>query len=762
MTTQSSKRCAFSTKRTAPLNDLGTRPGTDFSCYVKSPSPTSSELGLLIEGMSCAACALKIERALNEKNGVKARISYATQRLSINWDKKDDLANEMAPQLVAIIRSLGFEAKPFDLESQTDQKKHDETFILRALSVAGFATVAIMLFSDALWFTPLDALSGATRDLMHWSMALIALPTTIYSGQPFYKSALSALKSGQINMDFPISVAILLSALVSLIATITHEPYVYYDASVMLIFFLLIGRYLDQKARLEAGIAARGLLAMMEGTATIVDHHQTKSMKIRDLNEGMTLLIAAGEKIAADSLVLSGTSEIDDSLITGESLPRLVKQGDHLHAGTINLSAPLKAIVTKAADDSLLSEVVRLMEKAEQGQSKIVRLADKVAQIYAPWVHIIALLTFLGWLIIGQDPWQSALMKALAVLIITCPCALGLAVPVTHVIASAALFKRSIILKSNKGLEALSQIDTVIFDKTGTLTLGRPNWLNSSQFDQKTRQILKSMTAQSRHPLSLAINEALTDTRLDNGLKVHEIIGCGLEAQTDDGPLRLGKASWVGGADIHETDQNLLDYAPKSQSQLWLSSPNHPPLKLCFEDTIRPDAHKLIAFLTERGLNLIILSGDKKEVVTALAQNLGIAKAYGEIDPLGKQAFIKDLMDKGHKVLMIGDGLNDAAALKEATVSISASSGLDIAQNAADFIFKGQSLKPIRDAVVIAKSAMMIVRQNLWIALGYNLIAIPLAISGQMTPMIAAIFMSASSLMVVFNAFRLKGNIKPT
>jgi len=560
------------------LSDLVTRPGTDFSCYVKSPSPTSSELGLLIEGMSCAACALKIERALNEKNGVRARISYATQRLSINWDKKEDPANEMASQLVAIIRSLGFEARPFDLESQTDQKKHDESFILRALSVAGFATVAIMLFSDALWFTPLETLTGATRDLMHWSMALIALPTTIYSGQPFYKSALKALKSGQINMDFPISVAIILSALVSLIATINHEPYVYYDASVMLIFFLLIGRYLDQKARSEAGIAARGLLAMMEGTATIIDNDQSKSVKIRDLNAGMTLLISAGEKIAADSLVLCGTSEIDDSLTTGESVPRLVKQGDQIHAGTINLSAPLKATVTKASDDSLLSEVVRLMEKAEQGQSKIVRLADKVAQIYAPWVHIIALLTFLGWLIISQDPWQSALMKALAVLIITCPCALGLAVPVTHVIASGALFKRSIILKSNKGLEALSQIDTVIFDKTGTLTLGRPNWLNPSQFDQKTWQILKSMTAQSRHPLSLAINETLKNISLDDGLKVDEIIGCGLEAHTDDGPIRLGKANWVGVTDIHETeiDQALPDCSPKSQSQLWLSIPNTP------------------------------------------------------------------------------------------------------------------------------------------------------------------------------------------
>ncbi|MBW8879932.1 MAG: heavy metal translocating P-type ATPase, partial [Asticcacaulis sp.] len=489
----------------------------DYSCFVRDNGDRMS-LYLQVEGMRCASCAWRIEQALQAHAGVEARINFSTERLRLSWSNDDSAgaANDnpaLANLYAAEIEALGFHVAPFDADSRIQQSKSEERFLLGCVAVAGFATLAVMLFTDPLWFLSEAQLNGPTRDLMHWMMGLIAMPATLWCGRPFFRTALSALRHGRTNMDVPISLAVLLANGLSLFETLHHGRYVYFDASVMLLFFLLIGRYLDLKARGRARVAAEGLLAMLEGTASVLRGGRPYAVRIRDIRADETLLAAAGEKIAADGVVADGQSDVDTHLVTGETLPRGIGPGDKVFAGMINMSAPLRIAVSAAADDSLLSEIVSLMEKAEQSQSPYVRFADRVAGLYAPVVHGLALATFAGWLIWGAVShrpvtWEDALLNAMAVLIITCPCALGLAVPVVHVLASSQLFAKGVLVKSGKALEVLSRVDTVVFDKTGTLTEGEPRWLNPEVLQGEDLVLAASMAMQSLHPLSQAIARA--------------------------------------------------------------------------------------------------------------------------------------------------------------------------------------------------------------------------------------------------------------
>lgn len=721
----------------------------DFRCFARADADRLS-LYVQVEGMRCASCAWKIEQSLQAHPGVEARVNFSTQRLRISWPKEAENgpANDNANRFAEEIEALGFHVAPFDADSRLQQSQAEARDLLGCLAVAGFATCAIMLFVDPLWFLPAHSVTGATRDLMHWMMSLIALPATIWCGRPFFTSAWQALKHGRTNMDVPISLAVISANAMSLYETITHGEYVYFDASVMLLFFLLIGRYLDIKARGKAREAAEGLLAMLEGTATLLVDGKPSSVRIRDLIPGQRLLVAAGEKIAADGIVVSGQSDIDTKLVTGETLPRAAGPGDKLYAGMINQSAPLMIDISAATDDSLLSEIVGLMEKAEQSQSPYVRFADRVAELYAPVVHGLALATFVGWMAYGYFHgaliWEDALLKAIAVLIITCPCAMGLAVPVAHVLASSQLFRQGILLKSGKGLEALARVDTVVFDKTGTLTEGTPAWINVQALSSKNRRIAVAMARQSQHPLSQAIaREGATDDVPE--VIVTDLPGKGLKATVGNELVWMGKASWLG-----------IPASGDKQMELWFQRGQGPAIRLLFADPIRTDAKAVIVSLHQRGLRVCMLSGDRDLVAQDVASQLGIRWVRASLSPMEKVSAITAMTTEGRHVLMVGDGLNDAAALTSALVSMAPASGMDITQNAADLIYRGTGLKPVLTAFDTAVMTQRLVRQNIIISLVYNVVAIPVAILGLVTPLIAAVAMSASSLVVVLNALRMK------
>ena len=714
-----------------------------YESLVDNRSDGFCELSVLVSGVYCAACIQKIESSLSDDGDIKnARLNFSTRRLCMVWDGELRRANDF----VNTIESLGYGVKPYDPEVEKEETKEQERFLLLCLGIAGFAMGNVMLLSVGVWSTSVDTMGAATRDLMHWISAGIALPTILFSGRPFFRSAIKALKSGHTNMDVPISIALFLAGGMSLFETINHGEHVYFDSAVMLMFFLLIGRYLDFRARKNARSTATDLLSTLSGFANVVDSGNVRRVMIRDLQEDMIVRVSAGEKFPVDGIVIEGKSEVDTSLVTGETLPLEACKDTEVFAGTMNITAPVAMIVSKAAKNSLLSDIVRLMEKAGQGQARYVRLADKAANLYTPVVHICAALAFIGWWFLGGTEWQDALMISITVLIITCPCALGLAVPVVQVLASGRLIKSSILVKSGDALERLASIDTVLVDKTGTLTLGRP--VLCGKHDDRVFQIASSLAAYSRHPISMALSDAYGGVLLDiNNVQEHS--GQGLSGLYDGMVIKLGSRSYCGNKDAVISEK----------LEIWLNIEGEDSLVFEFTDNLRDDTRKIITQLKSDGLQVIMLSGDRASVVKKVASDCGIDQAYAEKTPTQKFEVLEELRSEGRKVLMVGDGLNDAPVLAGADVSMAPGSAIDMAQNAADIIFMGDKFAPVYHAYKMSCLTQKLVKQNFALAVIYNAVAVPLALGGLVTPLIAAIAMSVSSLLVIANSFRLKFKI---
>jgi Cu2+-exporting ATPase len=708
----------------------------EIAAYVRREKDGTASLCAMVEGMRCAACLWLIESALSRQDGVvAARVSFSTGRLRLRWRGPA----ERGAELLALVQRLGYRARPYDPARLAPEASDEETRLLRALAVAGFAAGNIMLLSVAVWAgNAHDDMGSATRDLLHWVSALIALPAIAYAGRPFFASALAALRAGRTNMDVPISIGVTLACVVSLHETWIGADHAFFDSAITLIFFLLIGRTLDRQARGRARRAVQALLALSSGSAHVLAADGTAIPRRADqLAPGDVLLVAAGERLAADGTVIDGASSLDASLISGESLPVPAKAGTKVVAGMLNLGAALRVHVTAAGERTVLAEIVRLVEAAEHGRSKFVAIADRVARAYAPVVHLTALLTFLGWVLLAGLAWDRALLVATAVLIITCPCALALAVPVVQVVASTRLMRRGVLLLSPTALERLAEIDHVVLDKTGTLTLGRPDLV--SGIDHETLQFAAGIAASSRHPLAKALQRAAPDARAVLGVVEHP--GFGLQM----GDARLGSASFCDVA-CHSDD---------GHSELWLVRPGHARVRFAFADRLRPDAAAALAALRRDGLSVELLSGDRPAAVAAIAREAKIAPWQAQASPVSKAVRLADLARAGKRVLMVGDGLNDAPALAAAHASMSPATAAEATQRAADAVFQGDALMPVVETLRVARRASRLVRQNLALALLYNFAAVPLAIAGFVTPLIAAVAMSSSSLLVIGNALRL-------
>jgi P-type Cu2+ transporter len=725
-----------------PAIDASTLFLGDLEPWVTTQNGGCRELDLIIPGISLPESIRLIEEELEKLPGILSiRVNFTGKRLVATWSDATFNPNNIMEKL----NELGFISRPFD-PSFAGFKADDaqNRTLLRAVAVSGFAAANIMLLSVSVW----SGAEGATRDLFHWISAAIALPTVAYAGRPFFRSAARALSSGQFNMDVPISLAVCLAALMSLYETFNHGEVAYFDASVTLLFFLLTGRYLDHLMRARARSAVSRLLSLAASSAMIIDATGMSSrVAATALQPQMKMLVAAGERFAADGLVTSGTSEIDRSLVTGESNAESVARGSVVHAGMLNLTGPLVVNVTAAGQDTFLAEIIRLMVSAEQGRSRFVQIADRLARIYSPAVHILAGLTLGGWLLWTGGDWHTSLMTAVAVLIITCPCALGLAVPAVQTVASGILFRNGLMIKDGAALEKLNAIDTVIFDKTGTLTRGHLCLVNGSHLPSSTLALAAGLAQVSRHPLSRAICEA---ARLQ-GVKpvaianVEEMPGCGLLGRYRGVQVKLGSRLWCGMPESEE--QGLPEFALVRGSQA--------PTLFTFEDELRDDAASAIAELKSAGIQVEILSGDREAVVRRTAQRLGIERWQAGTTPQNKLSYIMSLKDAGRKVLMVGDGLNDAPALAAGFTSMAPSSASDVGRTAADTIFMGESLTPVLAARRVAIATHRISTQNFTLAIGYNVLAVPLAILGFASPLIAAIAMSTSSIIVIANSLRL-------
>ncbi|MET0155424.1 MAG: heavy metal translocating P-type ATPase [Rickettsiales bacterium] len=702
-----------------------------FAPFAKSVE-NGHTLVMRVDGMRCAKCMFAVESALKKQPTVtEARVNLSTSRVTVAWSGEA----EQAEKLAGAVENLGYKVAPISKSSGDVAPAGEEDNLLRCMAVAGFAMGNVMLISVALWTTDAQTMGQATRELLHFLSAFIALPTVLYAGRPFFASAYRALSRGHTNMDVPISVGVTLACVTSAFETFSGGEHAYFDSAVMLLFFLLTGRWLDAKARGKAGRHARDLLEMLQGTATLFEDGKTRIIEKSELKAGDVVMVAAGEKAPADAEILSGSSDVDASLVTGESAPRAAGPGDVVYGGCVNLSAPLVCRVLQPNEDSVLAEAVRLMETAEQGRARYVRLADKAAKLYTPVVHALAAASFVGWYFWGDVDWQRALTVSVTTLIITCPCALGLAAPAVQVLATEWLMKRGVLVKSGDALERLTGVDAVIFDKTGTLTLGRPALLNADAIPSERLLLAAALADHSRHPLSRAISEAARGERpiLSD---VKETAGMGVEGFYQEKKVFLGKNDAASGAALYEDGEKRAEFF--------------------FSDPMREGARETVEAFAKQGMATYLVSGDKKESTESMANALGIERCFAETLPGEKVVVVKKLQDEGRRVFMIGDGLNDAPALTQANVSMAPSDGMDVTQNAADAVFCGASLNAVIMAVRMAKFSTTLVKQNFTLAVLYNCVAVPLALAGWVTPLVAALAMSSSSIIVVANAFRVR------
>lgn len=679
----------------------------------------------------CAGCISKIENGLNNAPGIiSSRVNFSAKQVSITH--LPELDND---QLKRKIEALGFEAQIL-ADNMLAEDKGSTGKLIRALAVAGFGMMNIILLSVSVW----AGATGVTRDLFHWLSALIAIPVIAYAGRPFFASAAMALRHGRTNMDVPISIGILLATGLSLYETATGGAHAYFDGAVMLLFFLLAGRVLDgmMRDRAREGIGAL-LKQTAPGAMVLAGDGKTRWVASAALRPGMRMLVAAGESLAADGVIESGRSQFDCSLLTGESEPQPKSKGDRALAGTLNLSAPVTVRVTAVGEDTTVADIARLMDDAGQRRSFYVRVADRAARYYAPVVHSLALAAFVFWMLAGAG-WHQSLLIAVAVLIITCPCALGLAVPAAQVVASGALLRKGVMVKDGSALERLAEVDYALFDKTGTLTLGHPIPVNLDALSLTQKQITLALAQASRHPISKGIRTALLALDIEPAAldDIQELPGEGMTARWDGVSVKLGKP---------EKSEDHLS------SQLTVGSDS---VLIQLQDAIRPDALEAIARLQAMGLPASIISGDNIHSVSVVSRALAISAQAGA-SPQDKVDTITRLTAGGRKVLMVGDGLNDGPALAAAHVSIAPGSASDVGQQAADAVFTSASLLPVALSIRVARRTMQIVHQNFALAIGYNVCAVPLALTGMVTPLIAAIAMSLSSLIVVGNALRLNG-----
>jgi Cu2+-exporting ATPase len=700
--------------------------------------PDHARIMLSLPAAHCAACISTVEQALAATPGVQSsRVNLTLKRVSVDAD-----AALTADQLIKVLAGVGYEAHELDagLLSATETDRQGRDLLMR-LGVAFFSMMNVMLLSVAVW----SGADGVTRDLFHWISGAIAIPTVLFSGQPFFRSAWAGVKVGRLGMDFPISLALVLATGISIFETWNSGHHAYFDAAVMLCFFLLLGRYLDHRTRAVARSAAEELAALEVPRAVVLVDGAEVTRPISEIAVGDLVRVRPGGRMPVDGVVVEGTSEVDRSLLTGESLPVFAGPDTVVSAGEVNLTGPLTLHVTAAGKDSSLHRMADLVAVAESAKTKYTTLAERAASWYSPLVHILSFGAFGFWMWKTGGDLRFAVNISAATLIITCPCALGLAVPAVVTSASGKLFRKGLLIKHGTALERLAEVDTVVFDKTGTLTMGAPEVTNLSDHPRTAVEVAAALASASSHPLATALADAaraagIHPARVED---LREVPGYGVEGIWKGQKVKLGRASWCNAmaADMTAT---------------YLCTGEGKPRAFTFTDRLRPGAEVAIAELTAQGKSIRLISGDTEDAVAALATRLGITDWISGALPAEKAALVRDLTLKGHRVLMVGDGLNDTAALAAAHVSISPATALDAARTASDIVLLGQDMAAIGDAARIARQTTQRIVENFGISAAYNVIAVPLALVGLATPLAAALAMSLSSITVSLNALRLK------
>lgn len=721
---------------------------------------TVRSLDLLVEGIHCAACVWLIERALSKLNGlVKAEVNLTARRLHIKWDN-----GQLAlSQILQTLANIGYAAVPYETDLAESTLAQRNRGLLYRMAFAGFAAMNMMWIAIALYA---GANEGGFRTWFHWIGFAIASPTLFYAGFPFLRNALLGLRHGHLTMDLPISIGALVTYFYSTYVMFSGSQIgdVYFDTVVNFLFVILIGRYLEAMSKREALSATRRLFALQPKLATVIKENEPMSVPISAVHIGDAVLVRPGEKIPVDGLVIKGQSGVDESMLSGESQAVLKQVGDTVIAGSVNGEGAFTVRTEQVLRNTVLSKIVDLMERAQASKAPIQSTADKLV----PWFVLITLslaaLTFWYWFAVGGEG-EKALLAAVSVLIITCPCALGLATPMAIAVASGVAAKRGILIKQGAVLEYLSKVTQFVFDKTGTLTQGKLTvakiQLGTGLDETQLIQVAASVEQQSEHAVAQAIVAAAKAQNIDlfEVTDFDSFPGQGVIAQVGDTGVQIGTQTWLLERGVIISDKHIEQCAAWEQQGVScvcvIQSGNVLGI-LGLADTLREDAVDTLSALRQDKVTIHVISGDKQAVVAAITRDLGELSMQAEVLPQDKSEVVSVLQQQGEIVAMVGDGVNDAPALVQADVGIALASGTDVSAESADIVLNQPGLHKVLEARQLARQTLRTIKQNIGLSITYNVIMVPLAMMGLVSPLVAALTMPISSLLVIGNAARLR------
>ncbi|WP_373975284.1 heavy metal translocating P-type ATPase [Chitinibacter sp. SCUT-21] len=720
------------------------------SDFVHHVSDDVREAALILEGISCAACIWLNEQHLSQLTGVlSVSINYSTHRARVRWDERQVKLSTILQHIAAI----GYRAHPYDHERNEAQWQAQRKNALLRLWVAGLSMMQVMMFVVPMYLAPDGEIEPVWLDMMHWGSALLTLPVVLFSSWPFYQNSWRELKHGRAAMDLPVSIGVIAAFVASCYSLITEHGDIYFDSVSMFVFLLLGGRYLEFKARRRAGAAAEMLVKLVPAFA----HRQSHDKRLHEtpvhrLKAGDLIVTKAGETIPVDGIVIEGESEVNEAMLSGESHPITKISGSAVVAGSLNLISALTIEVKSVGNETRLGSMVRLLDQALQQKPRLAQLADWVAGRFVVVLLAVAAACYLYWHY--HDPIH-ALPFTVAVLVISCPCALSLATPAALTAATGHLAQIGLLITRGNSLENLATVTDIVFDKTGTLTFGEPQLKQTialASFSDAAQLIACSLEAQSEHPIAKAFKQQ--DRRLYpvNDFKNHP--GGGVSGSINGETYWLGSSSFIAERLGHTIPDCVKPYTTQG-TLIYLADQTCLQAAFVLADQLRTEAKSVIEHLKNRGYRLHLLSGDQLPIVNHVADELGISQVRAAATPESKVAYIQAIQAKGHRVLMIGDGVNDAPVLALANSSIAMGGGVDIAQAAGDMILLNNNLATLPIAFELAKKCRNIIRQNLTWSLAYNIAAIPVAVIGLVTPWLASLGMALSSLLVVVNALRL-------
>lgn len=716
--------------------------------FVHDGGNAIKQASLILEGIVCAACVWLNEHHVQQLPGVvDFQVNYSTHRAQVKWND----AEIKLSQILKAISDIGYIAHPLDPNRQEQVYKKERSASIRRLAVAGFGAMQVMMLAVALYAGAEHGMDENLRRFLRWISLLIATPVLLFAARPFFTAAWRDLRVRTLGMDVPVSLAIGGAYAASLWATIADHGEVYFDSVTMFTFFLLVGRYLEMAARQRAGRAAEELVKLLPVMATHLRNGKQVLVAVGDLVVGDIVLVKPGESIPADGVIVEGHSSVDESLLTGESFPVRKTSGDQTIAGSVNIESPLQIRINQVGQDTTLAAIQRLLERAQTEKPQLARLADRVAGYFVFALLLIALIVGGYW---SQVDPEHAFWIVISVLVVTCPCALSLATPTALTAATGQLTRQGVLTTRGHALETLARVNHFIFDKTGTLTEGKLKLAEVATFanwdEQRCISLAAALEQQSEHPIAKVFLQAVAEDQLPGAINIRSIPGMGVQAEISGQSYFIGSMQFIAA----QLGGNLKEFDSHSY-QVFLADTDKVLAAFRFEDQLRADAQAMIQHLQAAGIKISLLSGDRQVEVSRVGTQLGIQNAKGELTPAGKLQILEQIQQQGDIVAMVGDGINDAPVLSQAQVSIAMGEGTQIAQASADMILLSNNLEHLWASIETARRMRQIIKQNLIWALFYNLIALPLAAMGWVAPWMAAIGMSASSLIVVLNAIRL-------